>query len=121
MTPKMQNIVAWVFTILLALMFLFQGIFKFTPPMEMLDQWAAWDVDPTFMKVIGGAEILGAIALFIPKLRTYAIIGLSLIMLGALYTLISHNDFQNINGSIFALIMMVLLFLFRRKPEAEEI
>jgi uncharacterized membrane protein len=121
MTPKMQNIIAYAFTFLLAVMFLSAGIFKFIPPMEMLDQWALWEVDPTFMKVIGAAEVLGAIALFIPKLRTYAIIGLSLVMLGVLYTLITHNDFQNINGSIFALIMMVLLFLFRRKPEAEDI
>lgn len=121
MNAKMQNIIAWVFTILLALMFLSAGIFKFIPPIEMLDQWAMWEVDPTFMKVIGGAEILGAIALFIPKLRTLAILGLSLILIGALYTLITHNDFQNINGAIFGLIMLGLLFLFRRSPKKEEI
>lgn len=121
MTEKMQNIIAWVFTILLALMFLFAGIMKFIPPMEMLDQWALWEVDPTFMKFIGAAEVLGAIGLFIPKVRSLAIIGLSLVMVGALYTLLSHSDFQNINGAIFSLIMLVLLFLLRRKPKVVEL
>lgn len=89
--------------------------------METLDQWGLWDVDTNVMKIVGAFEIIGAIGLFIPKIRNIAILGLSLIMLGAAYVLVTQNDFVNITAPILTLIMLVLLFLFRRSPKKEEI
>ncbi len=121
MNAKTQNILAWVFTILIAIMFLLQGVLKFMPAMQTLDQWALWEVEPNMMKIVGVFEIIGAIGIFIPKFRKLAILGLSLIMMAAIYILFTHNDFQNITGPILFLIMLILLFLFRRSPKKEEI
>src|SRR5579864_4782978 len=82
------NVLLWVLQTLLAMLFMFAGVMKFIIPVaEMTKQIAlpGW-----FLHFIGGAEILGAIALVLPgilRIRTgltpLAAAALVIIMIGA--------------------------------------
>jgi len=82
------NVLLWVLQVLLAMLFMFAGVMKFIIPVaEMTKQipLPGW-----FLHFIGGAEILGAIALVLPEilririgLTPLAAAALVVIMIGA--------------------------------------
>lgn len=85
-------IALWIVNILLALAMLFAGGLKFAQPKEKLAARMGWveDFSPTSIKLIGAAEVLGALGLVLPLatgiapiLAPIAAIGLLIIMLGA--------------------------------------
>jgi uncharacterized membrane protein YphA (DoxX/SURF4 family) len=85
-----MNIALWIIQILLALLFLFAGITKLFPLMEMTPPPNSIIFPMWFLKFIGVCEVLGALGLILPGLlRTqrhltrYAAIGLTIIMIGA--------------------------------------
>jgi uncharacterized membrane protein YphA (DoxX/SURF4 family) len=87
-SSRKLNVLLWVLQVLLAMLFTFAGVMKFIIPVaEMTKQIAlpGW-----FLHFIGGAEILGAIALILPgilRIRTgltpLAAAALVIIMIGA--------------------------------------
>lgn len=90
MTSKVKNILLWVLSVPLGLMFLMAGASKFST--EMTEQFVNWGY-PSFMSYItGGLEILAAIGLFIPKFRRFAAMGLIAIMIGAVGTHLKVGD-----------------------------
>ena len=86
-----MNIVLWIIQILLALLFLFSGVTKLLPIIEMPPPPpGAWMPPMWFLKFIGVCEFLGALGLVLPGLfnrqkylTVWAAIGLTIIMLGA--------------------------------------
>jgi hypothetical protein len=82
--------VLWTIQALLAALFLFAGITKFTMPVEMLEQ-SGMSVE--FLRFIGVAEVAGALGLILPglfrvqvNLTPLAALGLAIIMVGAVVT-----------------------------------
>ena len=85
-----MNIVLWIIQILLALLFLFAGVTKLFPIMEMPPPPNMWMPPMWFLKFIGVCEVLGAAGLVLPGLfrrqqylTVWAAIGLTIIMIGA--------------------------------------
>jgi uncharacterized membrane protein YphA (DoxX/SURF4 family) len=94
MTKKM-NYTLWAIQILLALLYLFAGSVKLILPVAELTKQMAFP--GTFLRFIGGCEVLGAVGLILPgllrrrqELTPVAAIGLSIIMLGATVLLIAN-------------------------------
>ena len=84
---KKTNVLLWVLQGLLALLFLFAGVTKFTLPPEQLTQGG---VSLGFIRFIGVCETLGGIGLIVPSitrirpgLTPLAAAGLTIIMAGA--------------------------------------
>jgi uncharacterized membrane protein YphA (DoxX/SURF4 family) len=104
--------VMWVLSILLACLFLFAGLSKLLTPEKMLAQWvyARW-----FLTVIGVCETLGGIGLLIPRLAALAALGLCGIMVGAIYTLVSHHLLKELPVPIVVLILLIVVMSLRRK------
>jgi uncharacterized membrane protein len=80
--------VLWIVQGLLALVFLFTGVTKFTTPMEVMT--AVIPLPGALVYFIGAAEVLGAIGLILPGLlhirpglTPLAAAGLTIIMIGA--------------------------------------
>ena len=84
---KKTNVLLWIIQALLALVFLFAGVTKFTLPAEQLTQGG---MSLGFVRFIGVCEILGAIGLILPSatrirpgLTPLAAVGLVIVMIGA--------------------------------------
>jgi uncharacterized membrane protein YphA (DoxX/SURF4 family) len=111
MTKGLKTVL-WVLSILLACLFLFAGVPKLLTPEKILSQWvyARW-----FLTVIGVCETLGAIGLLIPRLAALAALGLCGIMVGAIYTLVSHHLLKELPVPIVVLILLIVVIVLRRK------
>jgi len=109
---KGQKIAMWIISGLLAALFLFAGLPKLLTPAKMLAQWP---YAPWFLTFIGVCETLGAIGLLIPRLAALAAAGLSVIMIGAVYTLITHNQMKELPVPIVVFILLMLVIFLRRK------
>ena len=106
MNSKTKNIIAWIATVLMAILFLSSGMMKLVGGMEVAKQFAAWGYPSWFHTVIGVLEVAGAIGLFIPKLRALAIYGLIGIMVGAIYThLVKEGMPANSIGAFVAIML----------------
>jgi uncharacterized membrane protein YphA (DoxX/SURF4 family) len=109
---KGQKIAMWVVSILLTCLFLFAGLPKLLMPAKMLSQWV---YAPWFLTFIGVCETLGAIGLLIPRLAALAAAGLSVIMIGAVYTLVTHHLSKELPVPIVVFILLMLVIFLRRK------
>jgi hypothetical protein len=86
-----MNVVLWVIQVLLALLFLFAGVTKLILPIEeMIKQMA---MPGLFLRLLGVAEVLGALGLILPGLfrvkswlTPLAAVGLTIIVIGATVT-----------------------------------
>jgi putative oxidoreductase len=86
-----MNIVLWILQILLAAIFLFNGINHFSVPPGLPEQMAwMYDLSPALHTFIGTFEVLGALGLVLPgltrtqtRLTPLAALGLVIVMLGA--------------------------------------
>ena len=90
-----MNIALWIVQALLAVAFLGAGAMKLTQPKEKLVTSLAWaeSFSPTSIKLIGAAEVLGALGLVLPALTgiapvltPLAAVGLAVVMVGAIVT-----------------------------------
>jgi putative oxidoreductase len=109
---KGQKIAMWVVSILLTCLFLFAGLPKLLTPAKILSEWV---YAPWFLTFIGVCETLGAIGLLIPRLAALAAAGLSVIMIGAVYTLVTHHLSKQLPVPIVVFILLMLVIFLRRK------
>jgi len=108
-----MNIVLWIIQILLALLFLFSGLTKLLPIMEMPPPPPGMWIPPMwFLKFIGLCEFLGALGLVLPGLfrrqqylTVLAAIGLTIIMIGAVVITVMA---MGIVGGVIPLIVGLL-------------
>jgi uncharacterized membrane protein YphA (DoxX/SURF4 family) len=88
-----MNLALWIIAIVLAAVFVGSGLMKqFVPKDKLLTSGQGWaqDFSPTSIRLIGLAEILGAVGLVLPAavhiapiLVPLAAVGLALVMAGA--------------------------------------
>src|SRR5712672_1808295 len=109
---KGQKIVMLVVSGLLAALFLFAGLPKLLMPGKMLSQWI---YAPWFFTVVGVCETLGAIGLLIPRVAALAAACLSVIMIGAVYTLLNVHMPKQLPIPILVFILLIGVAYMRRK------
>lgn len=82
-----------------------------------LDNMAHLGYSHTGTIIVGMVDLIGGIALFFPKLRGYAVVGLSLLLSGALAAHITAGDGIDkiLGGAGFCLVGFAILF-FIDKP-----
>ena len=88
--PAARAVASWVIVALLALAYAIVGLGKFGP--DSAEMFGAWGYPGWFAIVIGVLELAGAVGLLVPKTTRYAIIGLTVIMLGAVYTHLANGE-----------------------------
>lgn len=87
-----KNIVAWVFQILMGVLYVIASSGKVTSQPEVIANFNAWGYPHGFYLIIGGLELLGGVLLFYPKTAGYASVILIAVMIGAALTHIVHDE-----------------------------
>jgi len=100
----------WLLTLLLALLMAGPGSEKFTKPtwQRMFRQWG---YPEGFYLVIGAIEVVGGIALLIPRLASYSAIVLSIVMVGAAATQITRGGRNGVGEMVFATLLILLAII----------
>jgi uncharacterized membrane protein YphA (DoxX/SURF4 family) len=80
------HVALWVLQVLGAVSFLFAGYQKLAGDPQMVALFTAIGAGQWFRYLTGTLEILGAVALLIPRLRALGAVGLAGVMAGALIT-----------------------------------
>lgn len=117
-----MNIAIWVIQALAAIAFLGAGGMKVSQPLDKLAKNMSWvnEFSPVQIRLIGTAEILGALGLILPGvtgilpiLTPIAAAALVVLMLGALYTHVRLKEFDKVNAPIVPLILALLVAIGR--------
>ncbi len=104
---RLVSILTGIITFWEALTLGLAGFAKLGPSADLWTDWfASWGYAAWFSTLIGVLELAGALALFAPKLTVYAASGLGVIMLGALYTVLTN---ETTLGPVSPIIHLVLL------------
>ena len=108
---RAKTISSWILVILLAAAYLLAAIGKLTgSATQMFD---GWGYAPWFATLIGVLELSGAIGLLIPKLTRFAILGLSVIMIGASYTHIANGEAAQVLRPLIFLVFLWTVWRLR--------
>jgi uncharacterized membrane protein YphA (DoxX/SURF4 family) len=89
MTTRQQQKLA----VLMSLMFLPTAILKLTNFFLAVHFFTKWGIPIWMMHFIGAAELAGAIGLLIPRTRPAAAFALFLMMVGGLFTHLTHAEY----------------------------
>lgn len=112
---KGKKIALWIVSIVLAGLFLFAGSSKLLMADKMRPMFVQFGFAPWFMTFIGICETLGGIGLLIPRLAALAAAGLSVIMVGAFFTLIIHHQPLQALGPVVWLALLIWVSYTRFK------
>lgn len=112
---KGKTMAVWIIQILLAGLFIMSSLPKLMSDPEVVANFTRWGMPDNFYLVIGALEFLGAVGLLIPRFAGLAAAGLILIMIGALFTHLTHGE---MGMAIVPLIVIVLLgvVVYLRNP-----
>jgi uncharacterized membrane protein YphA (DoxX/SURF4 family) len=122
---RAKNVLLWILSLLLATVMIGPGLQKFTGPVwERM--FRAWGYPDHFYLVIGAIEVVGGIALLIPRTASAAGIVLSIVMIGAAITHWLNGDRTGVGELVLAGLLLVIayarwpgiLMLQRRSCEA---
>ena len=117
-----MNVFLWIVQILLAVAFLSAGLMKVTQPRAKLQTNMGWveDFSDTNVKLIGAAEVLGAIGLVLPwltgiakVLTPVAALGLAVAMAGAVIVHLRRKETNRIAPAAVLLVLSLVVAIGR--------
>jgi uncharacterized membrane protein YphA (DoxX/SURF4 family) len=121
-----MNLALWIIAIILAVVFGASGLMKLVVPKEKLvgaGQGWAQDVSPTNIRLIGVAEVLGALGLILPAalniapiLVPLAAVGLAFVMVGAAVTHARRKEVPNVAVNAVLLVLALVVAWGRLGP-----
>jgi uncharacterized membrane protein YphA (DoxX/SURF4 family) len=118
-----MNIVLWSLQIILAAVFLGTGLTKYTQSLTALEtKVGGWvhDVPLPLIRVVGAAEVLGALGLILPRaldvapgLTGIAAVGLALTMVGAVVVHVRRHEYKEVGVNVVLLALCVVVAVGR--------
>jgi putative oxidoreductase len=112
---KAWHVTLWVLQVLAAAMFLLAGYLKLASSPDMVALFAGIGIGQWFRYLTGTLEILGALALFIPRLRALGALGLAGVMIGALITDLFIVPISPLSALINLVVVVVIAWGRRRE------
>ncbi len=106
---KIAIVMLWIVTVLVAALMALAGLAKFTRPEVWTGMFEDWGYPAWFSFVIGGAELVGALLLTLPRLATYAATVLTIIMAGALATVIINSSSLGVGAPIANIVLLSMI------------
>ncbi len=109
-----KEIVIWLVAIVLVLLFATQGFAKFSSTHRWAHDFANWGYPVWFRILIGALELAAAVVLLIPRTAGYGAGVIVVIMLGGMFTRVTHGDPTGIVHEIVPLTLALIVFFTRR-------
>jgi hypothetical protein len=115
---KINKIIYWIATALMAVGMLQSGIFAVIRSKQWVDLVTNLGYPVYFLTILGVWKILGVIVILIPRfklIKEWAYAGFFFAMTGALFSHIAIGDFgfKSIAGPVFQLLFIILSWYFR--------
>ena len=100
---------------IISLMLLYSSMLKLVGFPGMEESFLVWGYSKAFMIIVGIVELALSILIFVEKTRKIGLTGLVFLMIGALFTHITHDQYEEIYTAVFLLVIgscsFVLMFL----------
>lgn len=114
---KHRKIIAWILFILLGILYGMAALGKLSG--AAAEMFTGWGYPAWFMLSIGVLEGIGAIGLLIPATTRWAVYGLTVVMIGALYTHVAHGEgWAVLRPLIFLAVLWTALWLRRSTAQS---
>ena len=110
---RLRYVAAWIVQLLLAALFVAQGVTKLNGSPAWISRFRGWGYPDHFYIAVGLAELLGAIAMLVPKLTTFGASLLIVVMAGATATHAVHREPQIITTLVILTVLIVSLYIRR--------
>ncbi len=114
----MRKAVVWTLSILLALAFLGAGFAKLTGQPMMLAEFATFGYPVWFMYLTGLIEVACAVLVLVPRFAAIGATLLVCVMLGALYSHLTHGQSAMIGAPLVLLVLAAVVGWLRRSQRA---
>lgn len=112
---KVATVAIWIVTVAEALMMALAGSTKFTGAAGWTEMFVGWGYPAWFSPMTGGAEMAFALLMLVPRFAAWAAIALMLIMIGALVTLVVHDDPLGVTAPIVNMVLLSIVIAGRWK------
>ena len=109
----MKNTGTWALTLLLAVFFMYAGYKKLAGNEVTAQHFQTWGYGHWLLYVVGSLELAGALLLLFPVTATSGALLLSLIMVGASYTLWNHQVWKTLSITSIGLIFLLFIGYLR--------
>lgn len=118
MLRRIRTVLIWLVSLYLAWLFLNQGVVKFDQEGFWTAAFERWGYPEWLRILVGGIETLGGILLLVPRVATYAALGVAAVMIGAIVT--RAGDGRWVDVAWNTLYLSALLWIaYERRPKAE--
>lgn len=104
---------AWIAQVLSAGILFGAAIGKLRGTLGWIERFRSWGYPDDFYLVIGVLEVLGAIALLVPRFAGRAAVGLFVIMLGAFLTHLIHGEGLAVVRPLIVIVLLVAVLWLR--------
>jgi putative oxidoreductase len=115
---RITSTAVWILQFLLAALFAVQGGLKLSGSPAWVSRFRAWGYPDHFYYVIGAVEVVGALALLIPRTTRLGAVLLMVVMTGATVTHAVHREPQLVTALVL-LCLLTLTVYVRRRPAGE--
>jgi putative oxidoreductase len=104
----------WLVTLLLALVSVRVGIFKFAQAATWDRMLARWGYPTWVRPIIGGVEVVSGLLVLAPPLAAFGAIGMGAMMVGAIGTHVVHGELDRVAPPLVLLTLSAIVFAARR-------
>ena len=105
---------------IIALMLMYSSMLKLVGFPGMEESFLVWGYSKAFMIAVGITEMALSILVFAKKTRIIGLVGLLFLMIGALFTHISNDEYDQIGTALFLVILstcsLILISLRENTP-----
>ncbi len=105
---------SWILPAVTGLLFIAVGLVKFVSPAWPAN-FARWGYPAYSYAVVGIVEVVGGLALLVPRFRVHAAVGLAAVMVGAIATTAFHGEPRFVRTALIYLVMDVAILLTNRR------
>jgi uncharacterized membrane protein YphA (DoxX/SURF4 family) len=110
-----KEVLLWIVMLLLALVCLRSGWLKVTGNISWVRDFHRWNYPDWFRMLVGVAELISGALILIPRFAGYGASLFVVVMMGAIYTHMTHNEISRISFNIL-LLALSLVVVFGRLP-----